>query len=57
MELQKSGMGSEEIYDKAYVPASTQTVIVVAAQVSLRYGTWGTVVKDIADDPRKSIQI
>lgn len=50
-------MGSEEIYDKAYVPASTQTVIVVAAQVSLRYGTWGTVVKDIADDPRKSIQI
>lgn len=39
--LQKFGMGMEEIYEKAFVAAPTQTTMVVAAQVSLWYGTCG----------------
>lgn len=38
------GFGSEEVYTQAYVPTPTQTSMVVAAQVSLRYETWGLVV-------------
>jgi hypothetical protein len=34
-------MGMEDIYEKAFVAAPTQTTMVVAAQVSLRYGTCG----------------
>ncbi|KAG0567188.1 hypothetical protein M758_7G163200 [Ceratodon purpureus] len=34
-ELQRLGFGLEEIYTQAYVPAPTQTSMVVAAQVSL----------------------